>query len=76
MNKEAHDKYRAETAARLAESERRRQLISPETLATMTRADFDAFTADEYRVQVRTTLGFAERDAELEKIRPPRPGKK
>ena len=76
MNREAHDKYRAETAARLAESERRRQPISPETLATMTRADFDTFTADEYRVQVRTTPGFAERDAELERARPPRPDKK
>ena len=76
MNKEAHDKYRAETAAIVAESERRKQPLSPEQLTSMTRADFDTFTADEYRVQVRTTPGFAERDAELERARPPRPGKK
>ena len=76
MNKEAHDKYRAETAAIVAESERRKQPLSPEQLTSMTRADFDTFTADEYRVQVRTTPGFAERDAELERARPPRPDKK
>ena len=75
MNKEAHDKYRAETAARLAESERRKQSISPEQLAGMTLADFDAFTSDEYRHQLRVTPGFAEKEVELEKTRPARPSK-
>jgi hypothetical protein len=76
MNKEAHDKYRAETAARLAESERRKQSLSPEQLAGMTLADVDIYTADEYRHQLRTTPGFAERVDELEKSRPARPAKK
>jgi len=76
MNKEAHDKYRAETAARLAESERRKQPLSPEQLAGMTLADVDVYTADEYRHQLRTTPGFADKVDELEKARPPRPAKK
>jgi hypothetical protein len=41
----------------------------------MTLADVDIYTADEYRHQLRTTPGFAERVDELEKGRPARPGK-
>jgi hypothetical protein len=75
MNKAAHEQYRAETAARLAESERRKQPLSTEQLAGMTLADFDVFTSDEYRHQLRVTPGFAEKEAELEKSRPARPNK-
>jgi hypothetical protein len=41
----------------------------------MTLADFDAFTSDEYRHQLRVTPGFAEKEVELEKTRPARPSK-
>ena len=76
MNKEAHEKYRAETAARLAESERRKQPLSPEQLASMTLADVDIYTSDEYRHQLRITPGFAARVDKLEAAAPPRPTKK
>ena len=76
MNKEAHDKYRAETAARVAESERRKQPLSPEQLTSMTRGDVDVYTSDEYRYQLLHTPGFAERVDELEKGRPDPPKKK
>ena len=76
MNKEAHEKYRAETTARLAESERRKQPLSPEQLAGMTRGDVDVLTSDEYRYQLLHTPGFAERVDELEKGRPAHPVKK
>jgi hypothetical protein len=76
MNKLEHEKYRAEIAARMAESERRKQPLTPEQLASMTYGDVDLYTSDEYRYQLLHTQGFAERVDELEKGRPDPPKKK
>ena len=71
---QADDKrYHQELLQRQAESDQRKRPLSADQVASLTIADVETYSSDEYLVHLKTTVGFAARVDELEKTRRPRP---